>query len=908
MKIIKKTLAILLVLATLFSVSITSALNVSAAGSSMSNATSISFGTTYSDSLKNSREEDFYKFSISTSGCIRFRLTSYVNITYYHIYDANKNRVWDSDYQYCNSTTKELNIDKTIDLTSGTYYLCVGQYNGSGNYEFKLSFTSANEDFKETTGGINNTITTASSISTGATYYGQLAENDNIDFYKFTMLTSGNIRFRLTSYVNITYYHIYDANKNRVWDSDYQYCNSTTKELNIDETIALTSGTYYLCVAQYNGTGNYEFKLSFTSANEDFKETTGGTNNTITTASSISTGVTYYGQLAENDNIDFYKFTVSTSGSIRLRLTSYVNITYYHIYDANKNRVWDSGYQYCNSSTKELNIDKTIDLTSGTYYFCACKYNGGGNYNFSITAPGGGSSTTTTYKVAYNANGGSVSPSSTVVNAGSYTTLPTPSKSWKITYNANNGSGAPSAQTVSLTCKGWSTSSSATSASYSCGSSYKPTKAITLYAVWPTSVNVTLKSGTPTRSGYKFLGWSTSSSATSASYSSGESVSLKGNATLYAVWKKNDTTTTTYKVTYNANGGSVSPSSTVVNAGSYTTLPTPSKSWKITYNANNGSGAPSAQTVSLTCKGWSTSSSATSASYSCGSSYKPTKAITLYAVWPTSVNVTLKSGTPTRSGYKFLGWSTSSSATSASYSPGESVSLKGNATLYAVWKKVETTSTPTFTLSSTSVSVGKNTSKNVTLSVTWNGFGGKIKSRYEIDDKTICSCEWLGWDSNKNTLKITGLKPGTTKVKVIIFDSSSQTIYDTEYITVKVTGPTVSLSDSNVTITTDEYVDVRVYCPKNGASVRRSVRFTVNDESIATAEWLGWEDEYNTIRIYGVSKGDTTVKISLKDYNTGEVYDTDEISVRVKNPGESTEYGIFEWIIIIVFFGWLWYV
>ena len=759
MKIIKKTLAILLVLATLFSVSITSALNVSAAGSSMSNATSISFGTTYSDSLKNSREEDFYKFSISTSGCIRFRLTSYVNITYYHIYDANKNRVWDSDYQYCNSTTKELNIDKTIDLTSGTYYLCVGQYNGSGNYEFKLSFTSANEDFKETTGGINNTITTASSISTGATYYGQLAENDNIDFYKFTMLTSGNIRFRLTSYVNITYYHIYDANKNRVWDSDYQYCNSTTKELNIDETIALTSGTYYLCVAQYNGTGNYEFKLSFTSANEDFKETTGGTNNTITTASSISTGVTYYGQLAENDNIDFYKFTVSTSGSIRLRLTSYVNITYYHIYDANKNRVWDSGYQYCNSSTKELNIDKTIDLTSGTYYFCACKYNGGGNYNFSITAPGGGSSTTTTYKVAYNAN-----------------------------------------------------------------------------------------------------------------------------------------------------GGSVSPSSTVVNAGSYTTLPTPSKSWKITYNANNGSGAPSAQTVSLTCKGWSTSSSATSASYSCGSSYKPTKAITLYAVWPTSVNVTLKSGTPTRSGYKFLGWSTSSSATSASYSPGESVSLKGNATLYAVWKKVETTSTPTFTLSSTSVSVGKNTSKNVTLSVTWNGFGGKIKSRYEIDDKTICSCEWLGWDSNKNTLKITGLKPGTTKVKVIIFDSSSQTIYDTEYITVKVTGPTVSLSDSNVTITTDEYVDVRVYCPKNGASVRRSVRFTVNDESIATAEWLGWEDEYNTIRIYGVSKGDTTVKISLKDYNTGEVYDTDEISVRVKNPGESTEYGIFEWIIIIVFFGWLWYV
>ena len=51
----------------------------------------------------------------------------------------------------------------------------------------------------------------------------------------------------------------------------------------------------------------------------------------------------------------------------------------------------------------------------------------------------------------------------------------------------------------------------------------------------------------------------------------------------------------------------------------------------------------------------------------------------------TYFNIT--SAKPTRSGYTFLGWSTSKTATSASYYPNTCVRLNGNATLYAVWKK-----------------------------------------------------------------------------------------------------------------------------------------------------------------------------------------------------------------------------
>jgi uncharacterized repeat protein (TIGR02543 family) len=52
----------------------------------------------------------------------------------------------------------------------------------------------------------------------------------------------------------------------------------------------------------------------------------------------------------------------------------------------------------------------------------------------------------------------------------------------------------------------------------------------------------TIPNVTPTRSGYTFLGWATSSSATSATYAANGSYSSNSNLTLYAVWKSNSYT------------------------------------------------------------------------------------------------------------------------------------------------------------------------------------------------------------------------------------------------------------------------------------------------------------------------------------------------------------------------------
>ena len=403
---------------------------------------------------------------------------------------------------------------------------------------------------------------------------------------------------------------------------------------------------------------------------------------------------------------------------------------------------------YCDN--REIKVDFYYDLNKYTVTFNA---NGGSGAPSTVTKYYGETvalPTTTPTRSGYTFSGWGTYSSDTSANyqpgsnysSNSSSTLyaiwtanvPEP-ETYTVSYNANGGSGAPSAQvktedvTLTLsstkptrsgyTFKGWSTSKTATSPTYYAGGSYTANASATLYAVWeqnaPTTytvsynanggsgapssqtkthnVTLTLSSTKPTRSGYTFLGWSTSSTATSPTYYASGSYTANASATLYAVWSKN--APATYTVSFNANGGSGAPSSVTKTDGVTLYLPTTEP-----YRSN------------YEFLGWSTSSTATSPTYYAGGSFSRNANTTLYAVWeyspetytvrynanggtgaPSSqtktygVNLTLSSTIPSRSGYNFLGWSTSSTATSATYSAGGSYTANAGATLYAVWEK-----------------------------------------------------------------------------------------------------------------------------------------------------------------------------------------------------------------------------
>ena len=150
--------------------------------------------------------------------------------------------------------------------------------------------------------------------------------------------------------------------------------------------------------------------------------------------------------------------------------------------------------------------------------------------------------------------------------------------SYTVTYNANGGSGAPSAQTK-----------------------------------WH-DTTLTLSSTKPTRTGYAFQGWALSKADADAGtwyYQAGGTCGKNENLTLYAVWKAN-----TYKVTYNANGGSGAPSAQTK-----------------TYGVNLTLSSTKPTRTNYTFKGWGTSASATTVTYAAGATYKANAAVTLYAVW-----------------------------------------------------------------------------------------------------------------------------------------------------------------------------------------------------------------------------------------------------------------------------------
>lgn len=271
-------------------------------------------------------------------------------------------------------------------------------------------------------------------------------------------------------------------------------------------------------------------------------------------------------------------------------------------------------------------------------------------------------------------------------------------KKFKVTYNANGGSGAPAAKEYTFAESG----------------------------------TFNLSSTAPTRTGYKFLGWSTSSSATSATYAAGGAYnkSTAKNVTLYAVWQ-----VYYVKIRYNANGGSINDTSKgytlnssglVYKSGSvfehkeYKYGDTASAGIDLYNRGTFGIGtAPSGYTATEYWEktagsggGFHHDTAYATSQYADVS--KGNKTVTLYAQWRKSYTIsynvnggsgtiaktyayayypnsagkgTLTSSEPTKSNYSFLGWATSSTATTATYGPGASIeNITKNTTLYAVWQ------------------------------------------------------------------------------------------------------------------------------------------------------------------------------------------------------------------------------
>ncbi len=266
-----------------------------------------------------------------------------------------------------------------------------------------------------------------------------------------------------------------------------------------------------------------------------------------------------------------------------------------------------------------------------------------------------------------------------------------------LTYDPQGGSGEPDDQTgdessdVTLsatiptlpgyTFTGWNTEADGSGTDYAAEATYTlPNSGTdTLYAQWQINTvgltydpqggsgqpddqsgdaasDVTVSSTEPTRDGYTFTGWNTVANGTGTSYTGGSTYRLpnSGTDTLYAQWTPV--------------ASSETPGTTIPTENTIPTETTvPSGSVGLVYDAQGGTGAPGDETGGA------------------------------------SSDVTVSSTEPTREGYTFVGWNTEPDGSGTTYTAEDIVTLPltGVTRLYAMWKPVTDSDSPSQQLPST---------------------------------------------------------------------------------------------------------------------------------------------------------------------------------------------------------------
>ena len=416
---------------------------------------------------------------------------------------------------------------------------------------------------------------------------------------------------------------------------------------------------------------NAPTRTGYTFAGWNTKSDGTGTNYSAGSSYTTNGALTLYAKWTVNTYTVSYNGNGSTGGS-----TSAQTKTYGTALTLRSNGFTKTGYTFSKWNTK----------SDGT----GTSYSAGASYTANSAVTLYAIWTINKYTVSYNANGGTGAPSAQTKNYGATLTLSTtkPTKTgatfanWKASNGTTYASGGSYTANESTTMTAQWNAITYTISYNANGGSNAPASETKTYGVAKT-----ITTSIPTKTGYTFTGWSGSNGV---SYAKGATIpaDVNQNLTLTAQW-----TTITYSVTYSANGGAGAPGTQSKTYGQALTLSStvPTRTgyrftgWSgsngVTYQAGGTVAANVNQNLTMTAQ-W-TLLTYTVTYNANGGSGAPSAGTKTYGQ-----GFTISNTTPTRSSYNFVGWATSSSATSAQYSAGGTIpaSVNQNVTLYAVWE------------------------------------------------------------------------------------------------------------------------------------------------------------------------------------------------------------------------------
>ena len=332
---------------------------------SISTATWISTNSTYTDYLHDSSDVNWYKFTLSSSG--------YISLTFSHGYIESSSSYWTADI--CNSNQSYLasysfygnNTSETtgnIGLPAGTYYIKIDSYRYSNlNYYIKVNYSSSSVWEKE----FNDSYSTADAINVNSYYYGSMRNDNDADWYKFSLSNAGSVSLSFAhNYIesSSTYWKIDLYNSSQSYLVTYDFYGNVTSDTT--GKIGLPAGTYYLKIYDYRYSNiNYNFKINYSSSSYWEKEF----NDSYSTADTINVNTKYYGTTRHDNDVDWYKFSISKSGPVSLTFShDYIESgsTYWKVELYNSSQSYLVTYSFYGNTTSATT--GKIGLPAGTYY------------------------------------------------------------------------------------------------------------------------------------------------------------------------------------------------------------------------------------------------------------------------------------------------------------------------------------------------------------------------------------------------------------------------------------------------------------------------------------------------------------------------------------------------------------
>ena len=261
-------------------------------------------------------------------------------------------------------------------LAAGRYYIEVIGVDGVGNTgKFNIRADYFTDEI-----GNNNTIHSAQLLISGLTVKASITAQKNTGVFKYVLAKSG----RLT--VNATLGSLPNSGANIRWFNANggvikQKSQYSSTRFPYNEYMDLEAGTYYIEIAKNNNnTGTYNLRGSFTVAENNEIES----NNTFTTAQSLTFGQIVKGFISHQDGADMYRYVLTESGRLTVNATlgslpnSGADIRWFN---ANGKVIKQKG-QY--SSTR-FPYNEYMDLEAGTYYIEIVKNNNNtGTYNLTV--------------------------------------------------------------------------------------------------------------------------------------------------------------------------------------------------------------------------------------------------------------------------------------------------------------------------------------------------------------------------------------------------------------------------------------------------------------------------------------------------------------------------------------------